>query len=154
MKLLSILLFSLASSGLSQPGPQPPELVSENGLLEVTLTVDLVTSLNGTRVAPGYNGLPIGPTLRLKPGDTFRVTLVNNLPSVSAVDRELWDYVYNPESDYVNVSRVYNRLDFIGNTLVGMVAPTEPYYGYWYVLIIRFSWFSLVACCSSFFVDA
>jgi hypothetical protein len=131
MKLFCIILFSFVSSGLSQPGPQPPELVSENGLLEVTLTVDFVTSLNGARVAPGYNGLPFGPTLRVKPGDTLRVTLVNNLPSVSAIDRELWDYVYNPEANYVNVSRIYNRLDFIGNTLVGMIAPTEPYYGYW-----------------------
>jgi hypothetical protein len=131
MKLIFILLFSFVFSGLSQPGPQPPEHVSQNGLLEVTLTVDFVTSLDGARVAPGYNGLPVGPTLRVKPGDTLRVTLVNNLPSVSAIDRELWDYVYNPESDYVNVSRIYNRLDFIGNTLIGMIAPTEPYYGYW-----------------------
>jgi hypothetical protein len=37
---------------------QPTELRSENGLLEVTLTVDDLLSVNGTKTAPAYNGEP------------------------------------------------------------------------------------------------
>jgi hypothetical protein len=111
----------------------PDELISENGLLDVTLTVDLVTSLNGARIAPGYNGKPVGPTLRVKPGDTLRVTLVNNLDQApEVVSRSLYEYVYNDKSDFVNVSRIYNRLDFIGNILHDGPAPkVEPFYGHW-----------------------
>jgi FtsP/CotA-like multicopper oxidase with cupredoxin domain len=115
----------------------PDELISENGRLDVTLTVDLVTSLNGTRIAPGYNGKPVGPTLRVKPGDTLRVTLVNNLDATSVdqapeVSRALFEYVYNDKSDFVNVSRIYNRLDFIGNVAhAAPAAKVEPFYGYW-----------------------
>lgn len=90
----------------------PDELISENGLLDITLTVDLVTSLNGTRIAPGYNGKSVGPTLRVKPGDTLRVTLINNLDVTSIdqapeVSHSLFDYVYDDQSDFVNVSRIY-----------------------------------------------
>jgi FtsP/CotA-like multicopper oxidase with cupredoxin domain len=115
----------------------PDELISDNGLLDVTLTVDLVTSLNGTRIAAGYNGKPVGPTLRVKPGDTLRVTLVNNLDATSMdhapeVSRSLYYYIYNDKSDFVNVSRIYNRLDFIGNLPWDGPAPKEePFYGYW-----------------------
>jgi hypothetical protein len=116
---------------------RPDELISENGLLDFTLTVDLVTSLNGTRIAPGYNGKPVGPTLRVKPGDTLRVTLVNKL-DVTSVDqasdasRSLYEYVYNDQSDFVNVSQIYNRLDFIGNVPhAGPFPKVEPFYGFW-----------------------
>ena len=112
------------------------ELVSADGILEVTLTVDLVVSLDMNRTAPGYNGISIGPTLRVKPGDTLRVTLINDLPDdddkKTAYDRQLYDYVTDEGSDFVNVSRIINRLDYIGN--IGWPGPdpiTEPFFGYW-----------------------
>jgi FtsP/CotA-like multicopper oxidase with cupredoxin domain len=99
--------------------------------LEVTLNVDLVDSLEGIqwsttgyRTAPGYNGLGIGPTLRVKPGDKLTVTLNNNLPPSPVLDRELHEYVQNPASDDINATIIYNRLSANG----GLYAPV---YGYW-----------------------
>ena len=110
----------------------PPEVSSADGSLNITLTIDWVTSLNGSRIAPGYNGLPVGPTIRVKPGDILRVTLVNNLPNATALDKELYEYVLNPNSDYVNVSSIFNRLDSIGNVpYASPDPPTGQYFGHW-----------------------
>mmetsp|Transcript_24682 Transcript_24682/g.38025 ORF Transcript_24682/g.38025 Transcript_24682/m.38025 type:complete len:605 (-) Transcript_24682:603-2417(-) len=103
---------------------QPEQLVSQDGKLDVTLNVDLVSSLDGKRLAPGYNGNPIGPTLRVKPGDTLTVTLNNNLDPSPAYDRELMEYVQNPNSDESNVTIIYNRLTANGNIY-------DSDYGYW-----------------------
>jgi FtsP/CotA-like multicopper oxidase with cupredoxin domain len=103
------------------------EFTSSDGKLEVTLEVDLVTSLNGTRNGPGYNGFPVGPTLRVKPGDTISLTLKNNLSPGSAVDRSLYEYVSDPESfikNYTNLTIVSDRLSAVGN-------PSAPVYGFW-----------------------
>ena len=101
---------------------QPAELVSQDGKLEVTLDVDLIDSLEGIpwsntgfRTGPGYNGQPIGPTLRVKRGDTLTVTLNNNLDPSPARELELDAYVKDPTSDDVNVTVIYNRLSEIGN---------------------------------------
>ena len=79
---------------------QPEEVVSENSQLDVTLNVGLVYSLpgipwseTGFRIAPGFNDGAIGPTLRVKPGDTVTVTLNNNLAPSPELDRELNAYV-------------------------------------------------------------
>jgi hypothetical protein len=97
---------------------QPTELVSSGGMLEVTLDVGLLESLNGTRIAPAYNGETVGPTLRLNPGDSFNVILKNSLDPGSALDRELREYVMdtqdNIDSD-ANVTTIYNRLSENGN---------------------------------------
>ena len=113
---------------------QPNEIVSKNGALKVTLTVDLVLSLDGSRLAAGYNGGPIGPTLRVKPGDTLTVTLINNLAPGSDLDRELYDYTHDPQAQKANdanMTIVYNRLDSIGNILNPPIAPTCPCYYHW-----------------------
>lgn len=101
---------------------QPPEVVSSNGFLKVTLNISLLDSLDGiqwsetgVRTAPGYNGASVGPTLRVKPGDTVEVTLNNNLDPSPAIDLELNQYVMDPTSDDVNVTIIYNRLSEIGN---------------------------------------
>ncbi|CAJ1943259.1 unnamed protein product [Cylindrotheca closterium] len=121
---LTFLLATLAAVVSAEHlGNPADEYKSENGLLEVTLTVGMVESLNGTRVAPGYNGKPMGPTLRVSPGDTLRVTLVNGLET-TATDRQLYEYVMDEESDYVNKTIVYNRLSAIGNVY-------SPEYGFW-----------------------
>jgi FtsP/CotA-like multicopper oxidase with cupredoxin domain len=96
--------------------------VSKNGRLDVTLTVDLVDSLHGIewsinrkRTAPGYNGAAIGPTLRVRPGDTLQIILQNNLSPSPTLDHELHAYVMDPRSDDANVTAIYNRLSKIGN---------------------------------------
>lgn len=124
MKLPSIallLLVALVVPSLAQVvNFQPENLVSVDGLLEVTLNVDRLESLNGTRFAPAYNASPIGPTIRVKPGDTLKVTLNNNLAPGTDLDRELNAYVMDPQNavdNDVNVTIIYNRLDEIGNVV-------------------------------------
>ena len=96
------------------PNNQPTELVSQNGLLEVTLTVDDLVSVQDTKIAPAYNDEPYGPTLRVKAGDTLRVTLINNLPAMTSQEQELYNYIQDPQNEIdnlVNVTAIYNRLD-------------------------------------------
>ena len=45
------------------------------------------------RTAPGYNGGPTGPTLRAKPGDKVRITLVNNLVPSPPEHLELTSFI-------------------------------------------------------------
>jgi hypothetical protein len=107
---------------------QPVELISTGGLLEVSLDIGLIESLNGTRIAPAYNGGTVGPTIRLKPGDIFKVNLKNSLEPGSAMDRELSGYVMdiqnNIDSD-ANVTTIYNRLSTNGNIVSHRTEPAE-----------------------------
>ena len=59
----------------------PVELNSQGGVLEATLTAAPVElSVDGKKVQMlAYNGSVPGPTLRVRPGDKVRLTLVNNL---------------------------------------------------------------------------
>lgn len=62
--------------------PQPPVLASSGGLLEATLNVDFAqhTVSGQTFTHRSFNGLLGGPTLRVRPGDTLRLRVNNNLP--------------------------------------------------------------------------
>ena len=64
-----------------QPFQPPPELISQNGLLETTFDVQSTTfTVAGSEVRGyAYQGQFIGPTLRVQPGDTVRVQLRNRL---------------------------------------------------------------------------
>jgi FtsP/CotA-like multicopper oxidase with cupredoxin domain len=57
------------------------EMVSNNGLLKLKLVADerLIKYGSTTRWAMTYNGVFPAPTLRVKPGDTLQITLVNKL---------------------------------------------------------------------------
>ena len=57
----------------------PPEVRSAGGVLTLTLTAELQdVEIAGQRVqARVYNGLYIPPTLRVHPGDTMHITLIN-----------------------------------------------------------------------------
>ena len=73
---------SYAGDGVSfQPLEAPAEIVSVDGELVATLTAagGLVNHGNKQRWALSYNGGQPGPTLRAKPGDVMRITLVNDL---------------------------------------------------------------------------
>jgi suppressor of ftsI len=61
---------------------EPPVIESRNGLLRTTFTVEeRSVTIAGARVrrAKTYQGELIGPTLRVKPGDTIEIRLVNRL---------------------------------------------------------------------------
>jgi FtsP/CotA-like multicopper oxidase with cupredoxin domain len=75
---------------------QPNQIYSKDGILDAILNVDYLLSLDGTRYAPAYNGKPVGPTFRVKPGDTIKIKLINNLLPESDTGRELYEYVSNP----------------------------------------------------------
>lgn len=63
----------------------PAELRSVGGLLEVALTAAATTLPwgSGERFALAYNGSVPGPTLRIRPGDTLRVVLNNDLDQIT-----------------------------------------------------------------------
>ena len=103
---------------------------SSNGVLDVTLTVSEVISLNGSRIAPGYNGKGVGPTLIVNPGDRVKITLVNNLSPASATSRDLYDYVIDEEvfaQDPDAQTIAYNRLTPPG---VPGLGSRESYWGH------------------------
>jgi FtsP/CotA-like multicopper oxidase with cupredoxin domain len=60
---------------------EPPVVASKAGVLRISLTPRLSTvSVGGQRAtAMAYNGQYIPPILRVRPGDTIRVTLVNEI---------------------------------------------------------------------------
>lgn len=65
-----------------QPFQNPEVISSKNGALVTTLSVEYANHNIGgcdTHLRT-YNGNMVGPTLRLKPGDTLRVKLQNNMP--------------------------------------------------------------------------
>ena len=66
-----------------KPFKNPRTLVSENGVLRARLVARQSVVRVGGRPVLGraYNGSFPGPTLRLSPGDTLRLTLVNELSS-------------------------------------------------------------------------
>lgn len=63
----------------------PPTFSSKDGELNITLDVKYGTyEIAGCKVhLRSYNGQPVGPTLRLKPGDTLNMTIRNQLPPES-----------------------------------------------------------------------
>lgn len=66
------------------PFQNPEEITSNNGVLETELEVKY-----GDNIIAGcpvhlrsYNGKLVGPTLRVKPGDTIKINLINSLPKL------------------------------------------------------------------------
>ena len=70
------------SSYAGQPFANPQTIKAENGELQTTLTV----AYSDRQIADcqvhlrSYNGQLVGPTLRVKPGDTINLKLINDLP--------------------------------------------------------------------------
>jgi len=62
---------------------EPMQYASEDGQLSVTLQA--MADETATIARMGYNGMTPGPTLRMRPGDTVRVALVNALPEMTNI---------------------------------------------------------------------
>jgi FtsP/CotA-like multicopper oxidase with cupredoxin domain len=62
---------------------EPMQYASEDGQLAVTLQA--MSDETSTIARLGYNGTTPGPTLRVQPGDTLRVSLVNALPEMTNI---------------------------------------------------------------------
>lgn len=65
--------------------PAAEEYVSKDGVLQATLSVSRQPiDISGTSViATVYNGAFVGPTLRVRPGDQLRLSLVNELDEIT-----------------------------------------------------------------------
>ncbi|OQR88771.1 hypothetical protein THRCLA_10113, partial [Thraustotheca clavata] len=82
---------------------QPTAYKSHNGVLEATLTMQTTRFQNGpvafnTRT---YNGMFPGPTLCVKPGDTMRITLINQL--LPDGDEGMINTMHNPNTTNLHV---------------------------------------------------
>lgn len=66
----------------SQDFQSPPEVRSVNGTLNLDLHVVLDTvEIDGKKIFTRlYNGLPTGPTIKVKAGDLMRIKVINDLP--------------------------------------------------------------------------
>jgi len=98
----------LTAYGFSQTVsvPEPPQVGAKNHL--VSLTLDAVNE-NGLD-AFAFEGKTVAPVIRASPGDTLRITYVNNLPAKSA------------ETCAVNPCMNMTNLHFHGLT----VSPSAP----------------------------
>jgi len=110
---------------------QPEEIISIDGRLEVTLNVSLVTTPELNRKAPGYNGSPVGPTLRAKPGDSVHITLINNLEPSPAKHLEMASFAMTPvvddEATEINQTLLVNRLQYPTGDMWSL--PPDGYWG-------------------------
>jgi FtsP/CotA-like multicopper oxidase with cupredoxin domain len=78
---------SLPASAAVEPLADPPQYRSENGELKLTLEARPTRVKLGRFEISGstYDGAYGGPILRLKPGDTLRLTLVNHLAQATNI---------------------------------------------------------------------
>lgn len=68
--------------------PQPPEINSQNGLLSTTLETIIATNFIENSATgefdqvntPTFNEALVGPTLRITPGDSIQIEMVNSFP--------------------------------------------------------------------------
>lgn len=83
--LVAALLRGERSVAAQDAFPQPEEIVSENGVLNTTLTVTReAIDIGGTPIqGTVYNGAFVGPTLRLRPGERLELSLVNELDQMT-----------------------------------------------------------------------
>lgn len=83
-----VILFAACDDNESSGFPQPETIHSSDGVLEGFLETRLAentitnpeTGESNNVVTPTYNGNLIGPTLRVKPGDTINLDIFNNFP--------------------------------------------------------------------------
>ncbi len=84
--------FNLGSPGTGATLEDPDVITATNGTVSMTLTVTYTVPYGDDNQKIGqkigdcpvhlrsYNGQLVGPTLRARPGDSLRITLVNDLP--------------------------------------------------------------------------
>ncbi len=78
--LLTLQAFLTAyGSAQTAPAPEPPQVRARNHVVSLTLTA---VNENG-RDAFAYEGKTVAPVIRASPGDTLRITYLNNLPTKS-----------------------------------------------------------------------
>ena len=77
-----VVVDAITTNAVGQPIEFPPVLSSESNEVSVSLQLGryLFEGPNGLRqFTKTYNGIMGGPTIRVKPGDTLKITLTNSL---------------------------------------------------------------------------
>ncbi len=87
MALIGAAMLSIGIVTGQEAFAEPDEYVSENGVLDTTLTVSREpVDLGGEQVvATVYNGSFVGPTMRVKPGDRIELSLANTLDEATNI---------------------------------------------------------------------
>lgn len=112
-----------------EPLREPQMLTSRSGILDVRLTAAPGVAMAGRRTAAlGYNGTIPGPTLRVAPGDTLRVTLTNDLDTTTNLHTH--GLHVSPEGESDNVFRMIDsgqsaRYEYT-------IPPDHPTGTFWY----------------------
>ena len=115
---------------------QPKQYYSENGVLNLTLTVKQeVVNVSGRRVyGMVYNDSFQGPTLHVKPGDQLNVTLVNDMKS-AVTDLHTHGLHVSPQGNSDNIFVMVNPHQTFQYTYN---IPTDESTGtYWYAPTTR-----------------
>jgi suppressor of ftsI len=137
-----LLALGIAACGGSDDGGQeaetfrnPPELRSENGLLQTRLEIASATlEIAGQRVTTTvYNGLYMPPVLRLRPGDTLKLELDNRSNEPSNEHYHGLNVAPGINSDATVSDDIFVHVD-PGRQLDYRIAipPTHPSGLYWY----------------------
>lgn len=123
--------FLTQGQGSSRALPTPAVLASSNGELSVNLEVSAIEKkiAKSTVSMLGYNGSVPGPTMKVRPGDTVKVKLVNKLteatnlhthglfvhpndnsdnPFVHVMPSESFDYQFNIPADHAEGTHWYH----------------------------------------------
>jgi FtsP/CotA-like multicopper oxidase with cupredoxin domain len=138
--LLTLLVVPAAASAADDPAPwapigglplqEPMQLHARHGVLKVSLDAELRTiSVSGSKVvAQPFNGRLIGPTLRVRPGDTIDVTFRNATPQDTNI--HFHGMHVSPKGDGDNVFRRFRP----GTTVhTSVTLPLDHSPGtYWY----------------------
>ena len=113
--------------------PQPPAVSSgSTGVLNTTLTVEVSRITDGpfSFTRRSYEGLPVGPTLRVRRGDRIRIVLNNTLTneSVTAVGKYYASQIAkNKTGDWFHDRDVYSYPNHTNLHLHGLhVSPQRP----------------------------
>jgi FtsP/CotA-like multicopper oxidase with cupredoxin domain len=122
-------LFALCGSAVATL-PQPAELRSANGELNVTLEINVSRLTDGPFAwnRRSYNGQPTGPTLRVKPGDTLRVLLVNRLTAKEPTRIGKWQEGLGQRprnGDWLHDYDVYGHPNYTNLHVHGMAVSPE-----------------------------
>ncbi|EQC35142.1 hypothetical protein SDRG_07375 [Saprolegnia diclina VS20] len=109
------------------PLPSPPVYKSHNGVLEITLTVQATRFTNGpvAFTTRSYNGLFPGPTLCAKPGDTLRITLINQLEADAPSEGLHMNTLRDPNTTNIHFHGMHVSPSGVADNVLRALKPGE-----------------------------